>query len=266
MQSEGKIWIILDSQTNKKTKPLSLIQAQMMILTFRVRNLHHYYIWTPGWEEWLPLPRFLSSSQKYFVQSQPPEPLIHKEKQKIPLTPPEEEKTRNSSPHITHVVPGEDLQKIDYGYYYNEVNGEDLTLSGMPEKPSVEINVSRNALGSPKDRRQAPRHDFRIEAVLLTKSGNSFRTYSKNISMTGTLLEDELPKEFIHRPFELILINKFENDPRKNRVHLKGKIIGDIENPRRLMFTQEEEETMSRLKKLMSDYVSHLQRLKKPTG
>lgn len=274
MESEGKIWIIFDAESNKKTKPMSVIQAQMMILTFKVRNLHQYYIWTPGWEEWISLPQFLGSNQKHFVQAQPPEPLLNKEKQKKTSHPLNEEitkklveeKTSRTDPHYTRVVPEENLRNMDYGYYYNEVNGDDLTLSGAPEKPSVEIFISRNEGGSPKDRRLTPRHDFRIEAILLTKKGTSFRTYSKNISLTGTLLEDEMPKEFIHRPFEMILLNKFEKDPRKSRVHLTSKIIGDISDPRRLMFVEQDDETKSKLEKLIQDYMTQLSRLKKGHG
>lgn len=271
MKSEGKIWVIFDASNEKKTKPMSLVQAQMMILSFKVRNLHNYHIWTPGWSEWQPLAQYLSSGQKHFVQAQPPEPLLQKEKQKAAAARAQEQKAKpsedeKSNPFYTSVVPPEDLRQIDYGYYYNEVNGDDLTLSGVPDKPTVEILVSRAGLGSPKDRRMSPRHDFKIEAVLVTKKGSSFRTYSKNISLTGTLLEDEIPKDFIHRQFEMILVNKFEKDPRKSRVHLTGKIIGDIADPRRLIFLEQDDETAKKLTKLIDDYTTQQARLKKSAG
>lgn len=277
MKTEGKIWVIFDAASEKKTKPMSVVQTQMMILTLKVRNLHQYHIWTPGWTEWQPLTQFLSSHQKYFVQAQPPEPLIQREKQKVAKAAAAaqhaqepQKKVREDSvktnPFYTNIVEPEDLRKTDYGYYYNEVNGDDLTLSGIPDKPSVEIIVSRAGLGSPKDRRASPRHDFKIEAVLLTKKGSSFRTHSKNISLTGTLLEDEIPKDFIQRPFEVILVNKFERDPRISRVHLTGKIIGDISDPRRLIFLEQDDETAKRLSKLIDDYTTQQARVKKSAG
>jgi len=274
MRSEGKIWIVYDSETDKKTKPMSLVQTQMMLLTLKVRSLHKFHIWTPGWEKWIPLAEFLSSNQKYFVQAQPPEPLLNREKLKKSNSNIDDEKTvktpgpgksKNES-RYTDVVPAEDLRKADYGYFYNEVNGDDLTLSGLPGKPSMDILVSRSALGSPKDRRITPRHDFKIEAVLLTKKGTSFRTHSLNISLTGTLLEDEIPKDFIQRPFEMILVNKFEKDPRKCRVHLTGKIIGDIQDPRRLVFLEQDEDTLMKLGKLINDYTTQSNRVKKNAG
>lgn len=279
MKTEGKIWIIYDAALEKKTKPLSVVQAQMMILTFKVRNLHNYYIWTPGWQEWQPLTLFLTSGQKYFVQTQPPEPLIHKEKQKVSevtvkintLEPDENQgpisqsgdPSLRTNPFYTNIVPPENLKNTDYGYYYNEFTGDDLTLSGVPARPSVDIVISRSELGSPRDRRAAPRHDFKIEAILLTKKGASFRTHSRNISLSGTLLEDEIPKDFFHRPFELILVNKFERDPRKSRVHLTGKIIGDISDPRRLVFIEQDDATAFKLGKLINDYMIQQNRIKK---
>lgn len=280
MKTEGKIWVIFDAASSKKTKPLSVIQAQMMILGFKVRDLRRYFIWTPGWAEWQPLIQFLSSNQKYFVQTQPPEPLMRKDLKQDPdltvtikttdsltkKTDFPEDTTKTGQNKFTAVVPAEDFKKADYGYYYNEFTGEDLTLSGLPDKPTVEIVVSRSDLGSPKDRRETSRHDFKIEAVLLTKKGTSFRTHSKNISLSGTLLEDEIPKEFIHRPFEMILVNKFEKDPQKKRVHLTGRIIGDISDPRRLMFLEQDEETAVKLGKLINDYMSEFSRAKKSAG
>jgi len=265
MKTEGKVWVLFDSLKNKKTKPLSIVQAQMMLLTFKVRDLHHYYIWTPGWSEWQPLPQFLSSDQKYFVQAQPPEPLLRKEiRKENEVSLKRAEDSLGSEHRYTQIVPAEeDLKKIDYGYYYNEFRGDDLTLSGIPDKPSIEIFVSRSDLGSPKDRRVSPRHDFKIEAILVTKKGFSCRSHSRNISLSGTLLEDEVPKDFLHKPFEVILVNKFEKDPRKNRVHLTCRIIGDLGNPKRLMFIEQTDEISHKLKKLIDDYGRQQNNLKR---
>jgi hypothetical protein len=276
MKTEGKIWVIFDSGKNRKTKPLSLVQAQMMILTIKARELRHFYIWTPGWPEWASLPNFLSSAQKYFVPTQPPEPPSLKELQRdttqliksvaSSLKIDKLEETLATTQRYTQVVASEELPKIDYGYYYNEFSGDDLSLSGIPDKPSIEIVVSRSQLGSPRDRRANPRHDFKIEVILLSKKGTSFRTYSRNISMTGTLLEDEIPKDFFHKPFEMILINKFERNPQKNRVHLTGRIIGDLADPKRLMFIDQNEELHQKLHKLINDYSHQQNQLRKSSS
>ncbi|RYZ84879.1 MAG: hypothetical protein EOP06_17255, partial [Proteobacteria bacterium] len=139
MKTEGKVWIIFDSFKGKKTKPLSLIQAQIMLLSFKTRDLAHYHIWSPGWTEWIPLTEYLTSEQKFFVQAQPPEPAVKKkEPSKIlksvqnALNKEGQEKTVVHQP-FTLIADDEVHQATDYGYYGNEFRGDDLSLSGIPD-------------------------------------------------------------------------------------------------------------------------------------
>jgi hypothetical protein len=192
MKTEGKIWVIFDAVKSKKTKPLSVVQAQMMILSFKSRELSHYHIWTPGWPEWISLSAFLETDQKYFAPAQPPEPVVSKKEPSRML---KSVATSLKTERYAHLIPKAEPEAVDYGYYYNEFNGEDLSLSGLPDKASMDVLLNRKALGSAKDRRLNTRHDFKIEARLMTRKGSVFRTHSKNISLTGILLEDELPKD-----------------------------------------------------------------------
>lgn len=271
MKTEGKIWVLFNSVENKKTKPLSVVQMQMMLLTLKVSSVASYYIWTPGWDDWQSLSTFLASGQKYFVQTQPPSPLAKKQREHARNHPDEDKTVAMQVPEVsqvfTEVIPAETLNKADYGYYYVNFTGDDLTLSGAPEKPDFKIAISRKDYVPDSDRRRNKRHDFKIEAVLVTKKGTSFRTHSKNISMTGTLLEDEIPKDFFHRPFEMILINRSVIDPKRNRVHLTGRIVGDLSDPRRLVFVEQDDEVYQKLNGLISDYVEmQKQRIKKTAG
>jgi hypothetical protein len=260
MKAEGKIWVIFNSEKHKKTKPLSVVQAQVMILGFKSREMSLYFIWTPGWHDWQPLSEFLVTEQKYFAQAQPPEPPRKpKEPNKMlksvaSALNKDHDQTQLIPQRYTEVAPEEFPQNVDYGYYYNEFTGDDLTLSGIPEGPSVQIKLSRKNLSSAQDRRIAPRHEFKIEAILITKKGASFRSYSRNISLSGTMLEDEVPKDFFNRPFEMILINQSDKEAHKNKVHITGRIIGDLSNPRRLIFIGQNEQILQRLKKLIDSY------------
>jgi hypothetical protein len=73
MKTEGKIWILAETKTSKKTKPLSLVQAQMYILKLRKKDFATTLIWTPGWQNWILLQDFLDSDQTFFVMKQPPQ-------------------------------------------------------------------------------------------------------------------------------------------------------------------------------------------------
>lgn len=267
VRTEGKVWILFDAVTNKKTKPMSVVQTQMTLLTLKVSSLPHYHIWTPGWPEWQPLLAFLNGEQKYFVQAQPPEPF---RKPKAAASAAVNENTRKgvvAGQVFTEVLVSEKEPEKDYGYYYVEFTGDDLTLSGLADKPPMKILISKTGFDPELERRKQKRHELKIEAVLVTKKGTSFRTHSTNISMTGTLLEDEIPKDFFNRPFEMILINRSVIDPKRNRVHLTGRIVGDLSNPRRLVFVEQDKEVAERLHLLISDYAEQqAQRLKKTAG
>lgn len=67
MQTKGQIWIFFDSVTKKKTKPMTLIEAQMIVLRLKVKQARKLFIWTPGWEKWQPLEAYLKLNQSFFA-------------------------------------------------------------------------------------------------------------------------------------------------------------------------------------------------------
>lgn len=326
VKGTGKIWIIYDSVTQKQTKPLSVLQAQMVLLKLRGRNPQRFFLWTPGWGEWVPLNVFLSSGQSYFVFDTAPRPgapvsdektvrahvrpsqaappsaedrfentvtkVLHPEFEADHSTevevdavsvsgmaPPESTFT-NSSPGssdpasgeftqtgaFTRIVTTEDLKKNvptaeEANYFYEEFSAEKID----PEaKPQMTINLGKDPKAvRPQDRRIDERHEFKIEVILLSKSGKTFRTHSMNISMGGTLLKDEIPKEFMHIRFDLILVNRFEKDPKKGRLHFQGRVVGDYTDPRRLMFLDSDQETQKRLEIMLRSYMEQRKEAKR---
>lgn len=336
MKGTGKIWIIFDSATQKQTKPLSVLQAQMVLLKLRGRNPQRFFLWTPGWSEWIPLNVFLNSGQTYFVFDTAPRPDVPVNDEKTvkasrPAPPPQsrqtaEERFENTITKVLHPefesgtdvevdaisinksMPDITLTRSQSGsaapvddnpasgefthtgaftrimttqemneagkapkkteqsaYWYEEFSAEKID----PEaKPNMQINLPKNERRSAPDpshdnRRSSERHEFKIEVILLSKSGKTFRTQSMNISMGGTLLKDEIPKEFLHIRFDLILVNKFEKDPAKGRLHFQGRVVGDYMDPRRLMFLESDTETQRRLEIMLRSYIEQRNTAKK---
>jgi hypothetical protein len=64
----------------------------------------------------------------------------------------------------------------------------------------------------------------------------------------------------MNRPFDLILINRFEADVRKNRVHLTCRTMGDMSDPKRLAFVGSNQELTSKIGKLLEDYCKQLEK------
>lgn len=294
MKTQGKVWLFFDSETNVQSKPLSLVQAQASLLSLKASAFKKVFLWTPGWEDWICIKDFLNSDQKYFVMMQPPKPAPEESvNAAVPTHPGQRDghtvktlsgeetltathnapSTRNSP--YTKVVAGDAMKELDYGYYHQDFNGDDLDLKKINEMkpdPTTKKKVAPRA-EAPKEkdqrsvaeRRKDPRHNFKIEVVLVSKA-RSFRTYSLNISLSGTQLEDEIPKDFLNQPFDLIIVNPFEPDPSKARLLFRAKIVGDMTDPRRLMFIEQDVAMTLRLDVLLKAYVSHQDQNRKATG
>lgn len=283
MKAEGRVWVFYDAESGNETKPMSVVQAQMLLLQLKMKDLNKFFIWTPGWPEWQCLADYLKTDQKYFAMVQPPRPeatshrkniattkVLDLDKTKTAITnvgsTTKSTKKKKGDADFTQIIIGtpQKQEKIDYGYYHNDFTGDQLSLDDLNKvKPLKTETITHTDVED--DRRRAIRHNFKLEIVLINKEG-SFRTFSKNISATGTLLEDAIPKSFLNKPFDLVIINRFEPNPQKARLLFKANIVGDLTNPRRLMFVNVEDSMLSRLEALLTAYVHYQQAMKKQTG
>lgn len=271
MRAEGKVWLFYDSETDKETKPLAIVNAQILLLRFKSKDLHKILIWTPGWPEWQNLQTFLSSDQKYFAAAKPPPRHTvndFSDKTKTITNISDSSKNNKVDSKFTQIIIGSTppIEAVNYGYYHNDFNGDQLDLAEMKKVKPIKTDTITNAHSNTEDdRRLSIRHSFKLEIVLINKEG-SFRTFSKNISGTGTLLEKPIPKSFLDKPFDLVIINRFENDPQKARLLFKASIVGDLTNPRRLMFIKVDPAMIVRLEALLTAYVYYQQAIKRQTG
>jgi hypothetical protein len=153
--------------------------------------------------------------------------------------------------------------KINNDYYAHDFHGSDLDLSKIRKiKPAPAPKKKRPSPPPNADRRKDERHAFKIEVVLVSKV-RSFRTHSRNISISGTMLDKEIPNEFLKKPFDLIIVNPFEPDATKSRLLFRAKIVGDMSDPRRLMFLEQDPEMTARLEALLKAYVTYQSQMKK---
>ncbi len=278
MKTQGKVWILFDTETKSQSKPMSIVQAQVILLSLSPLAMEKFLIWTPGWESWQTVKNFLASDQNYFAIVQPPTPAGHSTSTVAErLDGSSQTVTQNVSGEspFTHVIVNDDPVRHQQtgGYYFQDFNGDDLDLqeinrsqSNAVEKNRIELQRSKPTIRDGSERRAEPRHNFKIEVVLVSKT-RSFRTYSKNISITGTLLEHEVPKDFLNKPFDLIIVNPFETDRTKARLLFKAKIVGDLVDPRRLMFFEQDSEMTYRLNALLQAYVVYQTQIhRKQTG
>ena len=100
---------------------------------------------------------------------------------------------------------------------------------------SIDIKQLKSAYSdpAPNGKRIAPRYLIELEVIILTHT-KSFRTKSINISITGALLHEVLPKEFMSVPLEIIFIKKGNNG--KRRLLFRGKAVGGPKQSPRITF------------------------------
>lgn len=277
MKTFGKIWIFYDKKKNKKSKVLNLVQAQSIILGTMSENPERYVIWTPGWTEWVPLDKFLKSEQKYFVTT-PGASKITTDIEDLTIQSKkitDEDRTMvitstitESSDSATEVIYTEISDKLpppkrqaegDYGFYHPDFNAEQIDIK-------VKVPTFNSEQKSENDRRLEVRHNFKMEIIVVSKKGKTFKTFSDNLSLGGTLLQDPLPRDFLNAPFDLIVINRFEKEAHKGRLYFNGKVVGDFRDPRRLMFLKPDPKTLQQLESMIAAYLSYQNSMQRKSG
>jgi hypothetical protein len=274
MKQLGKIWVFFDGKTKTQSKPLNVTQAQALILNLLKQKSTNIYMWTPGWNEWMEMTMFLDSEQDFFVL--PPSfrnkiddktQLITQIKDdktvlsKTNVFSDEATKAFNNAPNSFTEAMSEPLtKKIDYGYFFPDFRAEQIDINinkinkNFSPKAPTEANIG-NVTSVSSDRRDRVRFNFKLEILLVSKSGKTFRSESDNISMGGIKLIDKIPKEFLYMDFNLIIINKLEKDPKKSRIHFNTKCVGDISDPCRLVFMNPDKKNKELLEKLINTYI-----------
>ncbi len=242
-----KFWIILDSLTKIQSQPLSLDKLQSTIQKMTEKDMTRYYIWTEGWQNWQSLQEFLSSDNRKIIF-----PRGHNREQQ------EETKEKSITKSMTNISTEPETQ-ASFKVVDQEFDGS--LLENLPLKNTAVVDLNFKKLVQHYNRR-AERHEFKIEVLLINQKGKSFRSYSKNISLTGTLLEDHVPFDFYGNIFDLVVVHKKSSDPLISRVQLKAETVGDGIT-QRIRFVQQSDDQMSKLTVLLNNYVQQQPKLKK---
>ena len=241
-----KFWIILDSLTKIQSQALSLDKLQSTIQRMTEKDMTRYYIWTEGWQNWQSLQEFLNSDNRKIIF-----PYENRKNQK------EETKEKSITKSMTHITQETDTQ-TSYKLVDQDFDGSFLENEILANK-AVDLDFKKLVQHY---NRRAERHAFKIEVLLINQKGKSFRSYSKNISLTGTLLEDHVPFYFYGNVFDLVVVHKKSSDPMIARVQLKAEAVGDGIT-QRIRFVQQSEDQKGKLTMLLNDYIQQQPRIKK---
>lgn len=228
----NKTWILLDSITKIQSQPLSTEQLQNAVLKMQERDWTRFYVWTEGWQNWQILKEFLRSEQDT-VRVQ------------------HDEITQSA----TLINPNEDM--------ISEPVEQDFDGDHLQPNPSRKTPESLNfkKIGEAYKNR-AVRHELKIEILLINQKNKTFRSYSKNISLTGTLLEDNVPFDFYGTQFDVVVVNRNSLNIQNSRVQMRAETIGEGLT-QRVRFIGQTEHQKQKLLTLLNDYISQQAHLKK---
>jgi len=244
-----QFWIVLDSVTKIQSQPLTEEQLQVSVMRMHEKDWDRFYIWTESWEKWQPLRAFLKSNEKNFLN------IVNITKKREPEV---QEDTITKS--VTYVrSDNENTSSSNRPHHSQDISMDQIKVSD--NKPPEDLDFKKlNAKDAYKNR--STRHDLKIEVLLISKMGKTFRSHSRNISLTGTLLEDNVPFDYYGEVFDVIVVNRYAKDPAFSRVQVKGITVGDGVS-RRIQFEPISEHAKTRLVVLLNEYLENQKNISK---
>ena len=258
-------WIFYDSYSKTQSNPLSLEEAQMAIFKMRSNDWTRFFIWTQGWSEWQSLDLFLKSEQKNFIThfSNPHAGSTAANENTVrdvlEMNPVDENTHKEITKSFSAVKIAEDSQPSVETK--NHFDADELSWSNST-KPEVDFKkLSRKMSFSNRE----PRLELKIEVVLISPKGKTFRSKSANISLTGSLLEDNIPFDYYGIPFDVVVVNQSTKHAVNARVTLKAKTVGEGLT-QRLNFIEITASQKKSLHGLLQDYLDEQKKLTRKSG
>ena len=265
--SNDRRWIFYDSMSKTQSNPITSDEAQMAIFKMKPKDRKRFFIWTTGWDNWQPFELFLKSDQSYFlthlIKKDYDENTVKDFRSRDVLE--MNEVTDKTHKEITKSYSG---VAIDDGTFPEEnpnpshdrknYDVDEMSWSGT-EKPNIDFKKLKERMVYG---RRDQRLELKIEILLITNKGSIFKSTSKNISLSGSLLEDNIPFDYYGVHFDVVIVNRNSKDQNTARLQLKAKTVGEGIT-QRLSFYEINETQKEYLKNLLQDY---LNQQKKPNS
>lgn len=275
MKSQAKIWVFYNVKSRLQTRPLHLPQAQVYILSLKSNDLNYTVAWTPGWEKWVHIKEVMRAYPDYFATPPPTNSSNSESTQLIDVTDVKTKKTRrvrtqtvtNTQSSITNTALENTYTEIalhDHppAFKDREFLPEEADWDKTPAIPELKRKLEPSH-SSGEERREYRRFPHRIEIVLMTKKGRSFRSSSKDISLGGVKLREPVPSDLLKDTIDLVVVNPFPDEQTPSHLLIKGRIVGDLRDRRRLTFYEVSPEVKDKLQIILENYKKNYAKIKK---
>lgn len=234
--------------------------AQASILKMRPQDVERFLIWTAGWQNWQPLKNYLESDQKNFVSTftvsskngkteATVKAMIKEVLENTQVT--DHTRTNAHTQASFRATKGKNEDTVTKSY--SSIRLEEETISRIVRQEQAELEISATDVKSfdieelnwskpekpkldfskiaPKTMSKRDlRHVLKIEILLISSKGKTFRSRSKNISLSGSLLEDTIPFDYYDSVFDVVIINTQVKDQTKSRVKMSASVVSKVGN------------------------------------
>ena len=135
-----------------------------------------------------------------------------------------------------------------------DFQGDSMESKSAHDPTRKPINFKEEKLAKKSYENRAERHTLKIEVLFINSKGKTFKSFSKNISLSGTLIDDDIPASFFEAKFEIVIINRFAQSTQNSRLQLFAK-CPVLSAPNRIQFTDVKDQQKSKLKTLLEQYL-----------
>lgn len=199
--------------------------------------------WSLGLKSWIVITEALTENvlkkKKFQIPALPADLLMVSEEtraaaqaetQVVTLTPPPAETTQSPAPEVpTTPPPIPNYQQPDD---FKIITYEDETVAATPAKSAGREN-----------QRKSPRYDIRLKVIISNKE-KTFLSYTKNVSIGGVALEDNIPAEYFAPDKDTEI---FISSPKKNEfLAFRCTPVGDHSDPKNFSFGQISPESLQK--------------------
>lgn len=238
--SEKRYWVFYDILSKVQSNSIPTEDAQLAIYKMRPVDLERFFIWTDGWKNWQPLKAYLDTNQKYFTMTAPNhsdffaglnEKTLKVTERQVHPKPAASSDTEKKSAKEKTITKSFSMIRLDDGQPTDspdQANLQDFDPDNLNIKHTQKPDIDFSKLNSKKSlKTRATRHDFKIEILLIAPKGQTFRSHSRNISLSGALLEESIPAEFYKTSFDIVIINHISQNTQLSRLTVRGKVVGE---------------------------------------
>ena len=258
--SDNIFWVFYDSFAKIQSNFMATSDAQASVLKMRPQDVERFLIWTAGWQNWQPLKSYLESDQKNFVSTFTVSAKNGKTEATVKAMIRDVLENTQASDHTktnAHTQASFRVKKNNkeetITRSYSSIRLEEETISRIVRQEKAELEISAPEVKSfdvdeiTWSKQEKPKLDFskitqktmskrdlrhvlKIELLLISAKGKTFRSRSKNISLSGSLLEDTIPFDYYDSIFDVVIINTQVKDPSKSRVKMSASVVSKVGN------------------------------------